>query len=127
MHYTPFVAVLSLLLFLGLTILVGRARGKYKIDAPATSGNMDFERVFRVQQNTLEQMMLYLPALLIFGSMISDPWAAGLGAVWIAGRAEYARGYYREAGKRSMGFLISFGATGVLLIGSLIKTGMMLV
>ena len=126
MHYTPFVAVLSLVLFFVFTALVGRARGKYGVKAPATTGNADFERVFRVQQNTLEQLMLFLPALWIFGSTISDPWAAGLGLAWIAGRVLYATGYYKEASARGKGFLLSIGATGVLLVGSLIKTVMML-
>ena len=127
MHYTPFVAVLSVLLFFVLTALVGRARGQFKVDAPATTGHPDFERRFRVQQNTLEQMMLYLPSLWIFGSMVSDMWAAGLGVVWIIGRVVYAQAYYKEANMRGTGFIISIGATGVLLLGSLIKTGMMLV
>ena len=126
MHYTPFVAVLSLVLFFVFTALVGRARGKYSVSAPATTGHPDFERVFRVQQNTLEQLMLFLPALWIFGSTISDPWAAGLGLAWIAGRVLYAMGYYKEASARGKGFLLSIGATGILLIGALIKTVMLL-
>jgi glutathione S-transferase len=126
MHYTPFVAVLSLLLFFAFTAFVGRARGKYGVHAPATTGHADFERVFRVQQNTLEQMMLFLPALWIFGSTISDPWAAGLGVLWIAGRVLYAQGYYKEASARGKGFLLSIGATGILLIGSLVKSVMIL-
>ena len=127
MHYTPFVAVLSLVLFFVFTALVGRARGKYGVKAPATTGNADFERVFRVQQNTLEQLMLFLPALWIFGSTISDMWAAILGIAWITGRVLYATGYYKEASARGKGFVLSIGATGILLIGSLIKTVMLLV
>ena len=126
MHYTPFVAVLSLLMFFAFTALVGVARGKFKISAPATTGNPDFERRFRVQQNTLEQMMLFLPALFVFGSYISDMWAAILGLVWIAGRVLYAMGYYKEASARGKGFVLSMGATGILLVGSLIKSAMLL-
>lgn len=127
MHYTPFVTVLSLLLFFTLTALVGRARGKYKISAPATTGNPDFERVFRVQQNTLEQMMLFLPSLWIFGAHVSDLWAGILGLVWVVGRVFYATSYYKEASARGPGFLMTIGPTAILLIGALIKTAMMLV
>lgn len=126
MHYTPFIALVSLLLFFVFTALVGRARGKYKVPAPATTGHPDFERVFRVQQNTLEQLMLFLPALWFFGSHISDAWAAALGVAWIAGRVLYARGYYREASARGKGFILSMSATGILLLGSLGRAAMML-
>lgn len=126
MHYTPFVAMLSLLLFFGFTLKVGQARGKFGIKAPATAGHADFERVFRVQQNTLEQLMLFLPSLWVFGLMISDLWAAVLGLAWIAGRVLYAMGYYKEASARGRGFLLSIGATGILLLGSLVKSVMLL-
>ena len=127
MHYVPFVTVLSLLCFFWMTLNVGRARGKHGIKAPAITGHADFERVFRVHQNTVEQMVLFLPALWIFGAHISDLWAGVLGAVWIVGRIVYALGYYKAADARSHGFLISIGATGILVLGSLVKTAMMLV
>jgi hypothetical protein len=60
------VTIASLILYLSVIINVGRARVKYKIPAPQTSGDPDFERVFRVQQNTLEQLVLFLPALWLF-------------------------------------------------------------
>jgi glutathione S-transferase len=125
MHYhcTALITVLSLLLYWVLTALVGRARGKYKISAPAVTGNVDFERVFRVQQNTVESLVMHLPALWLFAIYVSDCWAAGLGLVWIVGRALYARGYYAEASKRSAGMMISIGATTVLLLGDLIAIG----
>lgn len=127
LHYVPFITVLSVLFYFFTALMVGRARGIHKIAAPAVAGNADFERVFRVQQNTLEQMAIFLPVLWIFGASISDMWAGILGVVWIVGRAEYARGYYREAGARSMGFLISLGATGILALCALIKTGLALI
>jgi glutathione S-transferase len=125
MHYhcTALITVLSLLLYWVLTALVGRARGKYKISAPAVTGNVDFERVFRVQQNTVESLVMHLPALWLFAIYVSDCWAAGLGLAWIIGRALYARGYYTEAKKRGTGMLISIGATTVLLVGDLIAIG----
>ena len=121
LHYTALITVLSLVLYFVLTAMVGRARGKYQISAPAVSGNADFERVFRVQQNTVESLVMHLPVLWLFAFYVSDCWAAGLGAVWIIGRILYARGYYAEAKKRSTGVLISTIATFVLLIGSLVE------
>ena len=126
MHYTPFVTVMMLLFVVFTTAMVGRARGRLKVDAPATAGNPEFERIFRVQQNTLEQMMLTIPALWLFAWSVSDRWAAAIGLAWIVARIIYARGYYQEAPKRGTGFLVSILITGVLVIGALIGTGMAL-
>jgi glutathione S-transferase len=113
------VTILSLILFFVVTINVGRARAKYGVKAPEMSGNVDFERVLRVQQNTLEQLALFLPALWIFGNFIAPIPAAIIGSIWILGRILYAWGYYQAAEKRGPGFGISGLATIVLLLGSL--------
>ena len=86
---------------------------------PAISGNPDFERVFRVQMNTLEWLPIFLPSLWLFAIYVSDAIAAVLGLVWIAGRILYMIGYAEAAQKRSRGFGIQAGATGALLLGSL--------
>lgn len=83
------------------------------------TGNPDFERVLRVQQNTLEQMILFLPSLWLFSQFISPIWGAAIGAVWIIGRILFAWGYYQAAEKRAAGFGISTLATLALLGGSL--------
>lgn len=119
-HYTALITLLSVLLYFWTTLMVGRARGRYKLDAPATTGNPDFERVFRVQQNTLENLAIYLPSLWLFAIALSDRWAAALGVVWLAGRLLYARGYYTQAQKRGPGFVISMVTALVLLVGALI-------
>lgn len=124
---TTVVTVLSLIMYFVLTFNVGKARGKYKIDAPATHGHPDFERALRVQMNTLEGMAMYLPGLWLFAIYVSGIWASVLGGVWIVGRILYARGYYVEASKRSTGFIVSLLATGVLLLGALIGAVMTLV
>ena len=118
-HHTALITVLSLLVYWATIALVGKARGKYKISAPAVTGNVDFERVFRVQQNTLESLIMHLPALWLFAIYISDIWAAALGAAWIVGRILYTQGYIAEAKKRGSGMMISFIATTVLLLGDL--------
>src|SRR5690348_7104404 len=108
MHYTltAIVTLLSLTLYWLLTANVGRARGKYKIEAPAVTGHIEFERIFRVQQNTMESMTMHIPALWLFAFYVSDLWAAILGSVWIVGRMVYAQGYYAEARRRGTGVII---------------------
>ena len=88
--------------------------------APATSGAPEFERAFRIQQNTLEQMMLFLPSLWLFAALVSDSWAGVAGLAWVIGRILYALGYARAAEKRSAGFGVAILANLVLLIGALV-------
>ena len=108
----------ELLLYFIVTINFGRAIFKYKVSPPQVTGSPDFERVLRVQQNTLEQMILFLPSLWLFSQFISPIWASAIGAVWIIGRILFAWGYYQAAEKRALGFGISTLATLALLGGS---------
>ena len=119
-HYTALVTCLSLILYFVLSGLVGRARGQYNIEAPATTGHPLFERAFRVHYNTMESLTWHLPALWLFAFYCSDRWGALLGLVWIAGRIVYARGYFADPKKRGTGVLISIAASGVLLLGALV-------
>lgn len=117
---TALVTVLAVLLYQVLSLNVGRVRIKYGVKAPATTGNPDFERYLRVQQNTLEQLVVFLPGLWLFSLGVNPLWGAGLGIVWILGRIGYAWGYYQAAEKRGPGFGISFLASAALLLGALI-------
>lgn len=108
----------ALLVYFIVTLNVGRARFQYKVSPPQVTGNPDFERVLRVQQNTLEQMILFLPSLWLFSQFISPIWGSAIGAVWIIGRILFAWGYYQAAEKRALGFGISTLATLALLGGS---------
>lgn len=110
----------ALLVYLVFIINVGRARAKYKISPPQMTGNPDFERVVRVQQNTLEQLVIFLPSLWLFSEFISPIWAAGIGTFWLVGRILFAWGYYQAAEKRMLGFGITSFANFTLLGGSLI-------
>ena len=114
------VTVTALIVYFVLTANVGRARAKYKVPPPQMSGEPNFERVVRVQQNTLEQLVVFLPALWLFAEFVSPVWGAGVGAAWIVGRIAYAWGYYQAAEKRTIGFGISSLATLILLGGSLV-------
>ncbi len=119
-HLVALVAILSLALYLYMSIRVGQARAKYGVAAPATSGHPDFDRVFRVHQNTLEGLILYLPSLYMFSTYVEPYIAAGLGALWIVGRYVYMEGYIEAPERRSAGFGIQALATLALLLGALI-------
>lgn len=120
MPYVALVTVLALIEFLIFGGLVGRARGKYGVAAPATAGNELFERYFRVQMNTLEQLVLFLPSLWVFASYVSPLSAAGLGVVFIVGRAIYAASYIRDPKSRSLGFALTALPTLALLLGGIV-------
>lgn len=114
------IAILSLALYFYMIIRVGQARTKFGVSAPATSGHPDFERVFRVQQNTLEGLVIYLPSLYMFANYVEAYLAAALGALWIVGRYVYMEGYIDAPERRSAGFGIQALATLALLLGSLV-------
>lgn len=119
----PLIAVISaiaLILYQVLTFNVGRARARYGVKVPQVSGPPAFDRVYRVQQNTLEQLVFFLPSLWLFAAFVNVTAAASLGAIWILGRILYAWGYYQAAEKRGPGFGVSFLAAAGLAIGALI-------
>jgi glutathione S-transferase len=118
-HFTALVTCLTILSYFFIIFRVGKARAAFGIKAPATTGNPDFERVFRVQMNTLEWMVAFLPSLWLFAIYVSDPIAAVLGLIWIVGRMLYLTGYSQAAEKRELGFAIQGGATALLWLGAL--------
>jgi len=118
--------LLALAEYLAMAALVGRARVKYGIRAPAMTGNPDFERVNRVHYNTLENLIVFVPAVWIFAEYASEVWAAVLGALFVVGRAIYAIGYYKAAEKRSVGAGITGIVNIVLVVGGLIGLGLAL-
>jgi hypothetical protein len=117
MAYADIVTALAVLQFVVLAMKVGMAREKFGIKAPATTGNEVFERHFRVQQNTLELLIVLLPGLYLFARYVSPVWAAGLGLVYLIGREIYAASYVKDPAKRSAGFGISFLPIMVLILG----------
>jgi glutathione S-transferase len=118
--FTALVAVFSLLVYTWVMTRVGAARGKHQVQAPAVDGPPEFQRVFRVHMNTLEQLVTFVPALIIFAMAWGDLPTAIVGVFWPIGRILYALGYYKAPEKRSAGFGISFLSTAVLLIGGLV-------
>ena len=118
-HFTALTTCLAILFYFFTAVQVARARAAYGIKVPAISGQPDFERVFRVQMNTLEWMPIFLPSLWLFAIYIGDAGAAALGLVWIVGRVLYMIGYSRAAAKRGPGFGIQATACVVLWLGAL--------
>ena len=121
------VTLAALFFYFWTGIEVARARGKYGVKAPAMTGNTDFERVVRVQANTLEWIPLFLASMWLF-SIYWPAWiAAIIGVVWIVGRFMYMQGYLAAADKRSMGFLVQGIAVAALFLGALVGVVMSLV
>lgn len=111
---------LALVEYLYITVKCGQARGRLDVAAPSTTGNPEFERYFRAQYNTIEQLVVFVPAVLLFGFYVSPGLAAGVGIVFILGRFLYARGYVIDPARRGPGFLLTIVANSVLLLGGLI-------
>ena len=120
MELVAFVAGLALIEYLVITLQCGRARGRLGVPAPAMAGHPEFERYLRVQYNTIEQLVIFLPALFGFAYFASAGLAALLGLVFIVGRALYARGYVQDPAKRGPGFLLTLASNVVLLLGATI-------
>ena len=114
-HFTALVTCLAIAFYFFTSIQVSKARVAFGIKVPAISGNPDFERVFRVQMNTLEWMPIFLPSLWLFAIYISDAVAAVLGLVWCLGRILYAFSYAGEK-KRFPGFALTIFPTLILVI-----------
>jgi hypothetical protein len=119
MSYVHIVTALALLQFAVFGIQVGQARGRFGVKAPAVMGNEVFERYFRVQQNTLELLVILLPGLYLFSHYLSPPVAAVLGAIYLVGRQVYAGAYVKDPAKRSAGYGISVLPAMILVVGGL--------
>ena len=116
--YVALVTLLALLVYLWMFMRVGSARGRLGVEAPAVTGHPEFERHFRVQANTLEGLIVFLPALWLFAVYLNEMVAAGLGLVWVIGRIMYMLSYAKDPKTRSAGFGIQALATVALLFGA---------
>jgi glutathione S-transferase len=119
--WTEIVILVALVVYLGTMIYCARMRARHRIMAPATTGHPAYERAFRIQQNTLEQLVAFVPAVWLFSTLVNPLFGAGLGAIWIVGRVVYAIGYARNPEKRGPGFIVAFVALIVLVVGALVK------
>jgi len=120
MRFVHIVALLAVAQYFVFGFLVGRARVRYGVKAPAVSGHENFERVFRVQMNTLEQLVGFLPALYIASLYWSELLVAGIGAVYLIGRLVYRQAYIADPSGRQIGFLLTVIPTSTLLVLGLV-------
>lgn len=127
MEYTALIIIVALAQYLFFTFRVGAARGKYGIKAPSTTGHETFERLFRVQQNTMEQLIVFIPSMVLFSTYLSARWVLAPGIVFIIGRQLYAHEYVSDPASRTPGTALSMVANAVLLIGALVGIGLKLI
>lgn len=119
MPWIDLITFLALVQYLVFGTLVARARGQYGVRAPATTGNELFERHYRVQMNTLELLVVFVPALWMAARHWSPEAMAAIGAVYLVGRVVYQRAYTRAPSQRTLGFMLSMGPVSVLLAAAL--------
>jgi glutathione S-transferase len=110
------VTLAAVITYQGTAMAVGQARVKHKVMPPATTGPEPFECALRVQQNTLEQLVFFLPVFWLASLMASETWASLLGFIWVGGRVAYGVGYRLAPGQRGPGFGISFLSSIALLV-----------
>jgi glutathione S-transferase len=115
---TTLAIIIAILLYFVLGALVGAARAKYDVPAPLPTGHPEFDKRNRVHINTLEQLVIFLPAIFLAAPVLGDAITALVGVIWSAGRVVYARAYYADPAKRGPGFMITLLATLVLIVGA---------
>jgi uncharacterized membrane protein YecN with MAPEG domain len=120
MQAAAIVAALVLIEYMVIVWLTGQARGRHGVAAPATTGHPIFERWLRVQTNTVEQLVIFFPGLWLFSVYVNGNAAAGLGVVFLVGRALFARGYVADPARRGPGFILTFIPNAILVLGGLI-------
>lgn len=120
MDMVTIVTVLALLQFVWFGVQVGSLRGKHQIKAPAISGHPEFDRMYRVHYNTMEQLLLFLPALWMFAHMVDPLWATGFGVVYLVARFVYRAAYLKDPSGRSTGFTMTFLPSAVMLVWVLV-------
>ncbi len=120
MEYTVVVIMLALLQYLFFTMQAAAARGKADLKAPATVGDEAYERKFRIQCNTLEQLIIFIPAIFAFSYYVNHLWAQVLGVVFIVGRFLYSAGYTSDPSKRGPGMMLTMLPNVVLAVGAII-------
>ena len=120
MELLAIISMLALIEYIVFGALTGYARGKYGVDAPKTTGHEMFERHFRIHYNTLEQLVVFLPSLWVFGYFVGQLWAAALGVIYLIGRIVYAVLYVREPARRGPGVMLSMLPCWVLVLGGLV-------
>ena len=120
MEAVVIVTALALIQFIVFGIQVSRTRGESGIKAPTMTGSPELDRMFRVHVNTMEQLVLFIPALWLYAYYVNPLWAAGIGLVYVIGRFIYRAAYLKDPSNRTLGFALSFLPSAVMLVWVLI-------
>lgn len=120
MEIAILIILFALVQYTWFSMRVGMARGKYGVKAPKTSGDETWERIYRVQQNTLEQLVVFVPAMIAFSMYVSNRWVVLPGLLFLVGRQLYSYEYVSNPDSRTPGMALTMLANVVLLIGALI-------
>ncbi len=120
MAWLQLIALLAVVQLFVFGVLVGWARARYGIAAPATTGHDIFDRYYRVHMNTIETLILFLPSLWVAGQYWSGIWVPALGSVYLVGRVLYLHGYVADPKKRGLGYALSVLPTLVLMVAALV-------
>lgn len=126
MDMTALIILLALAQYVYFTLRVGAGRVRYGVDAPKTAGDERWERLYRVQMNTLEQLVVFVPGMLLFSHYASARWAWVPGVIFIVGRQLYAWEYLRDPKSRGPGMGITLTANAILLGGALVGVALRL-
>ncbi len=121
MHFVELILMIAVAQYIFFAYQTGMARGRSGLQAPAVVGDEGFERMYRVQMNTLELMVAFIPVTLLAAKYWPAPVVASLGAAYIVGRHLYWRSYVKDPAKRSLGFIVSFFPIAILLLLSIVK------
>jgi len=127
MEYIILIILVALLQYSFFVFKVGFSRGKYEVHAPKTVGNETWERYFRVQQNTMEQLIIFIPSILVFSMHVSEKWALLPGVLFIVGRQSYYFLYVKNPDSRGIGMILSFFSSLAMVIGSIIALSLHLI
>jgi glutathione S-transferase len=126
MDFVNLIILLALVEYSAFVMIVGATREKYGVPAPATTGHDDWERLYRIQVNTAEQLVLFIPSIYAFAYYVSELWAVGIGCVFLIGRITYFYGYRQSAEKRMPGAIMTTFPNYIMIIGSIIGLAMKL-
>ena len=119
MELLAIITVLILIQTLFFGFEVGKARGKYKIKAPAVSGAEMFDRHYRIHQNTIEQIVIFIPSLWLFGYFVHMNIGTGLGLLFLIGRFIFRSAYLKDPASREIGFIMGFLPIAICLLTTL--------